>query len=51
VQGELALTAYEIASGGQSESDTENIKYVQGDLAHIVHIPAPEAVTIQKEYC
>jgi hypothetical protein len=28
VQVELALTSYQIASGGQSESDTENIKFV-----------------------
>jgi hypothetical protein len=34
VQGELALTAYQIASGGQSESGTENIEFVQRELAH-----------------
>jgi hypothetical protein len=33
VQRELALTSYQIASGGQSESDTENIKFVQRDVA------------------
>jgi hypothetical protein len=33
VQNELALTAFQIASGGQSESDTENIEFVQRDLA------------------
>jgi hypothetical protein len=33
VQGELALTSYQIASGGQSESDTEKIKFVQREVA------------------
>jgi hypothetical protein len=33
VQRELALTDYEIASGGQSESDTEKLEFVQPDLA------------------
>jgi hypothetical protein len=48
VQGELALTGYEIASGGQSESDTENIEFVQRELAHL---RGPEAKTIQKQHC
>jgi hypothetical protein len=44
---ELALTSYQIASGGQSESDTENIEFVQ---VEIVHIPFAEAKPIQKQH-